>query len=273
MAGNVNKHRNELAHAIQGAAMRGFLDRDGGIIGTRKMNGYVCSYPGHDDEGNEVPGTVDVQEYGFYYDEGDKNVVGEGWHGAVRLAACDDNQNGMLIVPQMYSEVIFEQDPITGDEWVSFFSHVQLYQIKSTEEIHIEAQEYEDFNESDDGLEKDYYELEKKKRVVSTHYDLDGIEDNVKNDGSSTNIKKTPGDIMVTADDSTLHMDGDLVHINGTEQQGVRGNDLVDLLNKLFTLIQNGKVISKGSPLSTAPEIGRLKMEVDKILSKKVRLT
>lgn len=70
----------------------------------------------------------------------------------------------------------------------------------------------------------------------------------------------------------------DVVELNGNSQEAIRGNDLVALIKDLITAIKNLKVVCgpAGSPsaaLVNLAEFSALEPKIDKILSKKVKLS
>ena len=90
------------------------------------------------------------------------------------MSAIQDNSKGYVIVPKIYSEVLVSQDPDTGAEYVSMFSHVDMIQLDSHENITIEVKEREKFDESDEEA-PDIDELEETGVMSKTTYTKDTI--------------------------------------------------------------------------------------------------
>ena len=170
-----NKHNDiscnqTIREAIQKIAWRGIVNRDTGAVkGTAKISGYVAKI--HTD--GELAGTIDVQEYVQLAIEETEDAK-MGYHEGVLLSAIQDNSKGYVIVPKMYSEVLVSQDPDTGAEYVSMFSHVDMIQLDSHENITIEVKEREKFDESDEEA-PDIDELEETGVMSKTTYTKDTI--------------------------------------------------------------------------------------------------
>ena len=125
--GKANEIRKAYKDFIQQTALRGQLDPEGNLIGTRKITGYVAKI--HEDDDDELNGTIDVQE--FNYDSGDQEFDGAGYHEGVRLCATKTNAGGVLIVPLLFSEVVITQNPSDQEEYVIAWSHAKAVQLDS----------------------------------------------------------------------------------------------------------------------------------------------
>lgn len=206
-----------IRDAIRKIALRGVVSNDTGAVkGTGKVTGYVAKI--HKD--GELAGTVDVQEYTtLAMDEaGDMQM---GYHEGVLISALQDNSKGMVIIPKMYSEVVLSQDPETGTEYVSMFSHVDVIQLDSHDTISVGVKEREEFK-VDDEDSPDVDELEETGVFTNTIYKKDSIVSEVqaaKDDKNShvkqtmdgTQIKQEIGDnkTNITADGKGVHIDHD----------------------------------------------------------------
>lgn len=158
-----------LAENIQKIASKNVLDRHGNLLYSGRINGYVCNvYP----EGDEWEGTIDVQEFGKYSDDGKDLPIG--LHEHVRISAIQNNASGYLLVPQLYSEVVIVQDPSSQEEYVIAFSHVDVIQLQSHQKVIIGVSETEEFVEDQDD-DKDFDNLDKTGSSAHTYYDKDGI--------------------------------------------------------------------------------------------------
>lgn len=202
----------EFRDAIQQAALHGMVDHKGGVYGTGRIIGYVCAIHDEDEGDEELMGTVDVQEYNC--DSDDVNGDPIGFHPRVLLSAIQNNKTGYFIVPQLYSDVVIQQDPTTHEEYVVMYSHVSIYKLQVHDEITNTVTEYEDFSESDDGLEKDYDELEETGNKSTVTQTAQGFEESIVNkDGDELKTSKTAQQKEITVGDTKIHIDGENVTI------------------------------------------------------------
>ena len=145
-----------FAEAVQAIAKKGLTDRNGRVLYTGRISGYVCYvYP----EGDEWEGTIDVQEFGKYDNFSEDGAVAVGLHEHVRISAIQNNKSGYLLVPQLYSEVVIVQDPISQEEYVISFSHVDVVQLQSHQKVSVGVSETKEFEEDKDH-DKDFDNLE-----------------------------------------------------------------------------------------------------------------
>jgi len=205
---------------IQQTAFRGRIDSEGNLIGTRKITGYVAKI--HED--GELKGTIDVQEFNDAYDEDVQEMRGAGYHEGVRLCATKINGCGFLIVPLMFSEVVITQNPSNQEEYVIGFSHAKTIQMTSHESIQIGAIEHEDFNETDDGLEKDFDELEETGKKAVTDYTTESIRDEVSIDGEGFIEEKTSEKKTITVGDTTITIEGLKVTIETSDTVTIKAD-------------------------------------------------
>lgn len=186
-----------IREAVRVLALKGVVNRNGVVKDTGKVTGFVKKI--HTDENDELFGTIDVQEYADW-------VVSEteeqrlGYHEGVLLTAIQNDMNGYIIIPKLYSEVILSKDPETGNEYVSMFSHVDLIQLDSHEKISIGVREREEYNLDDEDA-PDIQDLALTGVQTNTTYEKDRITTSV-NSGSdavtqtidSTQIAQVIGD-------------------------------------------------------------------------------
>ena len=205
--GKANEIRRAYRDFIQQTALRGQIDNEGNLVGTRKITGYVAKI--HED--GDLKGTIDVQE--FNYDSGDQEFDGAGYHEGVRLCATKTNEGGVLIVPLLFSEVVITQNPSDQEEYVICWSHAKAVQLKSHETIHFGVTEYKDFVETDDGLEKDFDELEETGKKSATDYTAESIKDEVSVDGEGLVQEKTAEKKTIAVGDTMIIIDGSQVTI------------------------------------------------------------
>ena len=132
-----------IREAIQKIALHGLVNKSTGTIrDTGKTVGFVAKI--HTD--GELAGTIDVQEYySLSMESNDDKKIG--YHEGVYLSALQDNANGLLIIPKLYSEVVISIDPETKTEYVSMFSHVDVIQLDSHDTITVGVREREEFDE------------------------------------------------------------------------------------------------------------------------------
>ena len=222
ITGNAHKYSGDIKSAINAIAKNGITDPNGAIRGTQKIIGYVCAI--HED--GELAGTIDVQEYNFEPDE----YINKGTrhHKGVLLSAIQENEDGVWIVPMMFSDVMIVQNPTDGHEYVIMYSHAKKIQWKAHEDIEIGVTEVEDFVETDDGLDKDYNELEPTGNKTSTHYNSTSIIDKVtsKDDKQGFTEEKTATQKTITVGDTKIVIDGQNVTIETSGKVSINSNDV-----------------------------------------------
>lgn len=132
---------SELRDAIQSIAWKGVINpKTMSPYSSKKITGFVAKI--HTE--GELAGTVDVQEYISY---ARTDGVREGYHTGVYISAIQNN-NGMLIVPMLYSDVLIMQDPDSKREYVVMTSHVDVINLDSHQSLSIGVQEREEFDPS-----------------------------------------------------------------------------------------------------------------------------
>ena len=216
LSGGINNASGGIRRAIENIVKNSMTDLGGAVMGTRKIFGYVCAI--HTD--GELAGTIDVQE--FNYEPNEYDTDGAGHHKGVLLSAIQNNADGFLIVPMLYSEVVIVQNHVDGNEYVLMYSHAQQIQMKVSSLkgknnglVTIGVSEVEDFVETDDGLDKDYDELEKTNNQSSTKYDSNSITHSVtsKDDDNGYTERITAGGKVITVGDVVISVNKDEVVI------------------------------------------------------------
>ncbi len=216
LTGQINKVSGDFRRAVNHLAKQGVVELDGSPRGTKKIIGYVCAIH----ENGELAGTVDVQEFNYEPDE--YSIPGIGHHQGVFLSAIQDNQKGYLIVPMLYSEVVIVQNPTDGHEYVLMYSHAQKIKLltnslKGDDDglVEIGVTEVENFIETDDGLDKDYDELEPTKNQTNTQYTATTIIDQITSPDDSEGLKqeKTVKHKVITVGKTKITIDGENVNI------------------------------------------------------------
>ena len=123
-----------IREAIRAIALKGIVNRQGTVRGTSKVTGFVAKI--HTDESDDLFGTIDVQEYADWSIEESEDAK-IGYHEGVLLTAIQKDNQGYIIIPKLYSDVLVSKDPETNNEYVTMFSHVDLIQLDSHEKISI----------------------------------------------------------------------------------------------------------------------------------------
>lgn len=209
-----------IREAIRSIALKGVVNRNTGTVrGTSKVTGFVAKI--HTDESDELFGTIDVQEYADWSiaESEDAKI---GYHEGVLLTAIQKDNQGYIIIPKLYSDVLVSKDPETDNEYVTMFSHVDLIQLDSHEKISIGVREREEYKPDDENA-PDIHELELTGIQTNTTYEKDKISTTVQgeDDGDkvsqiidSTQIAQIVGDNKTS---STMTQDGfNVTHDNTT---------------------------------------------------------
>lgn len=165
-----NLSANETIYeAIRQIALHKLVNpRTNVIKNTSKISGFVVKV--HTDPNDELCGTVDVQEY--LSDLSEKqyldNGLPVGLHEGVYLSAIQNNENGLVIIPYLYSDVVITTDPDTLREYVIQYSHADTVQIDAHTQITIGTTETKEWEDSEDS--PDVHELEKTGVFARTTY-------------------------------------------------------------------------------------------------------
>lgn len=245
--GEVNKISGDVRRAVNAMAKQGVTSFDGAVRGTKKIWGYVCAI----NKEGEFAGTVDVQEFNYEPDE--YVEMGTGHHKGVYLSAIQDNKDGLFIIPMLYSEVVITQNPTDGTEYVIMYSHAQHIRMtansiegKNDGIIEIGVTEKEKFVETDDGLDKDYDELEPTKNQTVTTYTATAITDKIISPDNEDGFKqeKTADHKIIVVGDTKITIDGQSVVIEATSCE-VKGRDIT--VNGQNVNITGGKLQTKGA--------------------------
>lgn len=165
-----NLSANETIYeAIRQIALHKLVNpRTNVVKNTSKISGFVVKV--HTDPNDELCGTVDVQEY--LSDLSEKqyldNGLPVGLHEGVYLSAIQNNENGLVIIPYLYSDVVITTDPDTLREYVIQYSHADTVQIDAHTQITIGTTETKAWEDSEDS--PDVHELEKTGVFARTTY-------------------------------------------------------------------------------------------------------
>lgn len=217
-----------FVNAVNAVIGKKVLDRNGIPRGTQRVSGYVQKI--HDDETDELYGTIDVQEFQQDYPSG--------FHEGVLISAISQSKTGMTAVPCLYSEVIIVQDPMTKKEYVTMFSHVDLIQQKSHKEVMVGVVETEEFQEGDDG--DDVHELKETGVSAVTNYTKDNIIDTVKTKDGDCTVTQTFDSIV-----GKVHSDnGDCTITQTSDGYKIEAKDSV------ITIKSDGAIDVKGNNIT-----------------------
>lgn len=223
-----NSSQLMIKEAIRKIALGRSIDRinmsPGGVsgVGTARMiHGYVAKI--HDDpadeEFKEYGGTIDVGEYP---DEtaSTEHII----HKGVLLSGVKDNSGGVLIIPTLFSDVTIVSDAGTKYLYILNFSHADVIQINSHNEVTIGVRETEELDpESNDS--PDYDELEPTGNETKTTYTATTIDTTAIDEGGKEasvhidpeNINQVVGkaEINIAADKVETKVEGQAVTVTG----------------------------------------------------------
>lgn len=224
LRGNINKVSGDIRRSISQIARFGLTEADGCTYGTKKIMGYVCAI--HED--GDLAGTVDVQE--FNYEPGEYSYEGAGHHEGVLLSAIQNNTDGVLIVPMLFSEVVIIQNPLDGKEYVIMYSHAKTIRLSATSqesdkgEIEIGVKEVKDYTETDEGLEKDYDELEPTKNKATTKYTSTSITDQITSPEDEEGFREecTAERKTITVGETKIVIDGTSINIETSSNTTIK---------------------------------------------------
>lgn len=224
-----NKHaglssNQVIREAIQKIALHGLVNPSTGVVrDTGKVTGYVAKI--HTE--GELAGTIDVQEFASLSMEENTDMK-IGYHEGVYLSAIQDNSNGLLIIPKLYSEVTISMDPESKTEYVSMFSHVDVIQLDSHEKITVGVTEREEFDESDEES-PDINELPETGVFSKTTYTKDSIitevqaEDKANHTQQSINSEKF--EVIVGDDKSSVAIDQKQIQFKHNKAETILGEN------------------------------------------------
>lgn len=246
-----NLRANEVIYeAIRQIAFHKLVNpRTNVVKNTNKISGYVVKV--HTDPGDELCGTVDVQEYLSDLSEKQSldNDIAVGLHEGVYLSAIQNNENGLVIIPYLYSDVVITTDPETLREYVIQYSNADTVQIDAHNKVVIGVTETKEFEENEDSPDVD--ELEKTGLYARTTYTPTSALMEVakgESDADKSNIEVTADQIVAKHEKSQLLLDaqqllakydakeiviksdGVYVGKGGASEPAVLGNQLATLL-------------------------------------------
>lgn len=158
-----------IYEAIRQIALHKLVNPKNNVIkNTSRISGYVTKI--HTDETDELYGTVDVQEYNdsLANNQAKDEGLPVGLHEGVFLSAIQNNDNGLITIPYLNSDVVIATDPDTLKEYVVAYSHADTVQIDTHTKTIIGVTETKEFEESEDSPDVD--QLEKTGLHAHTEY-------------------------------------------------------------------------------------------------------
>lgn len=224
-----NKHaglssNQVIREAIQKIALHGLVNPSTGVVrDTGKVTGYVAKI--HTE--GELAGTIDVQEFASLSMEENTDMK-IGYHEGVYLSAIQDNSNGLLIIPKLYSEVTISMDPESKIEYVSMFSHVDVIQLDSHEKITVGVTEREEFDASDENS-PDIHELPETGVFSRTTYTKDAIITEVQGEDKANHTQQSIDsekfEVVVGDDKSSVTIDQKQIQFKHNKAETVLGEN------------------------------------------------
>lgn len=261
-----NPNNETIKKAIQYIVRHGIADpRTGALYDSKRTTGFVAKI--HDDPEDELYGTIDVEENQLMSWGGASTKGGTSYHEGVQLSALQNNNEGYLIVPKLFSEVTFVKDPHTNTKYVTMFSHVDLVQLDSHDKVTVRVREREPFepydvlgNPNEDADDID--ELECTGNTASTTYTKNMVTTQVFKKGedkpqtthelTQDQIKQAVGEddslIMLNKNeaeiknqDSKVAIKNNTVYVgsDSNTDDGVLGQELASILSDLMTYLGN----------------------------------
>lgn len=162
-----------IAEAIRKIALGRSADRinmapagTGGIGTARLIHGYVAKI---NNEKDEYCGTIDVGEYPDETASSEPII-----HRGVLLSGIQNNSEGFLIIPSLYSDVTIVTDAATHNCYILNYSHAEFIQLSAHTEAIIRVTETEELDPKDENS-ADYDGLEKTGNATSTHYTAESV--------------------------------------------------------------------------------------------------
>jgi hypothetical protein len=261
-------------------------DGTGGVGTARMIHGYVAKM--HDDpadaEFKEYGGTIDVGEYPDETASASRII-----HKGVLLAGAKDNSGGFLIIPTLFSDVTIVSDAATRYMYVLNFSHADVIQLNSHNEVSVGVTETEELN-PDSNDSPDYDELPPTGNETRTTYTATTIDTVAKDEGGKeATVHIDPENINHIVDRSEINQSADKIEqkvggmaVTVTEQKTtigaedaseplVLGQQLAMLMQEFIT--ECTKIMTPTlmgtMPAVNAPNFAPLLSKINRFLSQK----
>lgn len=298
------QNQQALREAIRRIALGGVINSQGQIKGNERATGYVVKI--HDDENDELFGTIDVQEYDTEESPSANENIKYGFHEGVYLSALQDGHKGMVIVPKLYSDVTIAKNPVDHTEYVVMFSHVDIIQLDSHDKVSIGVKEREEFDIDDDNS-PDIEDLEEtgvytnqtftKDSIVTTVatseqdkdrssivMDFQHIETKVGEKTSSimdqekVQAKFDKSEVTIDGDKIIIKKDNEQVKVTGDQvflgsesgtEDAVLGVTLAKTMMKILDALTNAKTTTQlgPQPLINMAQFASLKAQINSYIS------
>lgn len=243
----MNQQFNDLSaneaiyEAIRQIALHKLVNPKNNVIkNTSRISGYVTKI--HTDENDELYGTVDVQEYNdsLANNQAKDEGLPVGLHEGVFLSAIQNNDNGLITIPYLNSDVVIATDPDTLKEYVVAYSHADTVQIDTHTKTIIGVTETKEFEESEDSPDVD--QLEKTGLHAHTEY----TKEHAKTEVAKSDKNEEKSIFEVTADQIKAQHDKAQIVLDAKE-----------ILAKYNTkeIVINDKGVYLGSGKATEPAV------------------
>lgn len=243
----MNQQFNDLSaneaiyEAIRQIALHKLVNPKNNVIkNTSRISGYVTKI--HTDENDELYGTVDVQEYNdsLANNQAKDEGLPVGLHEGVFLSAIQNNDNGLITIPYLNSDVVIATDPDTLKEYVVAYSHADTVQIDTHTKTIIGVTETKEFEESEDSPDVD--QLEKTGLHAHTEY----TKEHAKTEVAKSDKNEEKSIFEVTAD-----------QINAQHDKAQIVLDAKEILAKYNAkeIVINDKGVYLGSGNATEPAV------------------
>lgn len=249
----------QLARAIQNIARKGIANKAGHILDAAETMGFVAKI--HDDPSDEWYGTIDVQEYNVTEIETSPDIK-PGYHEGVFLSAIQDITNGLVIIPKLYSDVVFTFDSVSRREYVRMFSQVDVIKLEGGTTVSVGVIEREPFDvDADDDVNVE--DLAETGNKTWTEYTAEKVETVVVDkDGNQVTITTTSKDSTVQVGDNvTIKADQENVDVTVGETQFHMEDGKVTVKTTDVTVNADGDVKVEASGNINAKASGDVKIE------------
>ena len=192
-----------IREAIRKLALGRGLDRinmapvgNSGIGSARMIHGYVSKVhvDPSDQEFEEYYGTIDVREFPCETSSSEPIT-----YKGVSLSGIQDNKEGILIIPTLFSDVTIITDAGTNSAYILNFSHADAIRLQAHNIITIGVHETEPLD-TNDSNSPDYNELESTGNESTTKFSPEEIVSTVKTKDKSSSIIIRPDNISQKID-------------------------------------------------------------------------
>lgn len=290
----------KLAFAIQDIANSGKINpRTNAPYRGVFVSGYVAKI--HDDPKDEENfGKIDVQDWESATESTVDNP--QGYYSGVLLNAIQQLNQGMVLVPKLYSDVVIMEDPRTAQYYVTMFSHVDTIKLDAHEKLTVGVAEREKFVlEDNEGPDVDELALTGKSAVMEfendsatitvenkdksklskTYISADRIYYDIGEGKSSYDATENDAEIKVGQEKIKVDKNGVYIGADSNTSHAVLGEELADILSEILSSISQIQVttslgpqpcINVGKFVALNAKIKAWKSSLSKFISKKVNI-